>query len=165
MLLNVVLERLHSEFMIQQVCDGKALRNKLGDSDSQRKTSGLDLNKVQNYLRWRRCHLQRDQNLDSKLNLLIKWRKEIFSFRKYLNDTMQTNSQITFCPAHRKRAKAVKISLVSLVRVQPLTAPDVIKLNKRDILGGLSSSRFTPGEKWTFHVQINISSQYIELMV
>ena len=51
MLLNVVLERLHSEFMIQQVCDGKALRNKLGDSDSQRKTSGLDLNKVQNYLR------------------------------------------------------------------------------------------------------------------
>ena len=126
MLLNVVLERLHSEFMIQHVCEGKALRNKLGDSDSQRKTSGLDLNKVQNYLRWRRCHLQRDQNLDSKLNLLIKWRKEIFSFPKYLN-TIHTNSQKTFCPAHRKRAKAVKISLVSLVRVQPLTAPDVIK--------------------------------------
>ena len=127
MLLNVVLERLHSEFMIQQVCDGKALRNKLGDSDSQRKTSGLDLNKVQNYLRWRRCHLQRDQNLDSKLNLLIKWRKEIFSFRKYLNDTMQTNSQITFCPAHRKRAKVVKRSLVSLVRATHWDpAPDVI---------------------------------------
>ena len=52
MVLNVVLERLHSEFMIEHVCDGKALRNKLGDSDeSRRKTSGLDLNKVQNYLR------------------------------------------------------------------------------------------------------------------
>ena len=52
MLLNVVLEKVHSKFMIQHcVCDGGALRNKPGDRDSQRKTSGLDLNKVQNYLR------------------------------------------------------------------------------------------------------------------
>ena len=132
MLLNVVLERVHSEFMIQHcVCDGGALRNKPGDRDSQRKTSGLDLNKVQNYLRWRRCHLQRDQNLDSKLNLLIKWRKENFSFPKYLNGnllnsqtTFNFHSQITFCPAYRKRAKVVKISLVSFIRAQPLTHSD-----------------------------------------
>ena len=35
MVLNGVLEILHSEFMIQHVCDGKALRNKLGDSDEK----------------------------------------------------------------------------------------------------------------------------------